>query len=260
MNQTDNTDTQTKTIFEHIDAYSLGQESKDELKDYIKTHPYDLKLVQYDISVYAYGAMLSQECLQIIHEMYSTFSDDVKGTLGKPWDIRGDQNGYSAIHYVAESNLTASLKYLTSIIGVDVNVTNNVGDTAFHIICSRGFIECAQILLHSSNPKINIINNLGYTPMALCVKNNNYKLASILLKHPVLLEYDWNNIRYDIRNNVIQTGSIEMKSVFQKHFKIKRHKIKSIQRRKQTSKKNFDIYGQYSFYCHSLNQFLGYKV
>ena len=106
---------------------------------------------------------------------------------------------------------------------------------------------------------INIINNLGYTPFALCVKNDHYKMASILLKYQVLLEYNWDGGYYDIRNNVIQFGSIEMKSVFQKHFKIKRHKNKSIIRKKQESKKHFDIYGQYAFYCSSFQDSLGLK-
>ena len=248
-----------KTIFEYMDGFSLGNITDTELQEYIKSHPYDLKLSQIDISTYAYAAMLSQDCLKIVHDTYLNFSEEVKSILGKPWDIQGKDNGYSAIHYVAESNITSCLKYLINVVGVDVDIQDKNGDTAFHIICSRGFIEAAQILLHSSSANINIINNLGYTPLALCVKNNHYKMASILLRYPVLLDNTWEGGTYDIRNNVIQYGSIEMKSVFQKHFKIKRHKNKSIDRRKKISKQYFDIYGEYEFYCSSLQDSMGYK-
>lgn len=248
-----------ETIFEHMDSFSLGQTTSIELKNYIKAHPYDIVHIQYDMSVYAYAAMLSPECLQILHETYLEFDEEIRNKLGLPWDLQGSKNGYSAIHYVAESNLTRSLKYLTTVVDVNVDLQDKEGDTAFHIICSRGFIEAAQILLHSSSVNINIINNLGYTPFALCVKNDHYKMASILLKYQVLLEYNWDGGYYDIRNNVIQFGSIEMKSVFQKHFKIKRHKNKSIIRKKQESKKHFDIYGQYAFYCSSFQDSLGLK-
>jgi|Laugrespbdmm15sd_2_1035082.scaffolds.fasta_scaffold01006_7 ankyrin repeat protein len=245
-----------KTIFEYMDRFSLGN---NELQDYIKSHPYDLKLSENDISTYAYAAMISQDCLKIIHETYLNFSDEVKSRLGKPWDIQGKETGYSAIHYVAESNITSCLKYLINVVGVDVDIQDKRGDTPLHIICSRGFIEAAQILLHSSSANINIVNNLGYTAFALCVKNNHYKMVSILLRYPVLFDYNWKGRNYDIRNTVIQSGSIEMKSVFQKHFKIKRHKNQSISRKKQSSKQYFDIYGQYDFYCSSLQDSTGYK-
>ena len=249
----------SKTIFEYMDEFSFGNITDTELREYIKSHPYDLKLLQIGISAYAYAAMLSQECLKILHETYLDVNNEVKYILGKPWDIRGEESGYSAIHYVAQSNLTSSLKYLTSVVGANVDVQDKRGDTALHIVCSRGFLEAAQILLHSSNPNINIVNNLGYTALALCVKNNHYQMASIIIRYPVLFEYDWDGIHYDIRNTVIQSGSLEMKSVFQKHFKIKRHKIKSIDRRKRSSKHHLDIYGQYTFYCSSLQDSLGYK-
>jgi ankyrin repeat protein len=240
-------------LFEYMDRFSLGQITDTELQDYIKSHPYDLGLVELNISAYAYAAMISPKCLQILHETYLDLSENTQDKLGKPWDIQSDEIGFSVIHYVVENNLTKCLKYLTTVVNVNVNLQDKRGDTALHIICFRGFIDAAQILLHSANPNINIVNNLGYTPIALCVKYNYYKLASILLKFPVLFEYDWNDMHYNIRNNVIHSGSIEMKSVFQKHFK---KRDKNITRKKQDSN---DIHRQYSFYCSSFEDSLGSK-
>jgi len=49
--------------------------------------------------------------------------------------------------------------------GVDVNLKNKSGWTAFMVTCNGGKTSCARLLLKDSRVKVNKPNNDGETPL-----------------------------------------------------------------------------------------------
>jgi hypothetical protein len=246
------------SIFDKIDKFSQNYINENELVQYIKEHPSQLWQVQNDMSVYAYASLISPKCLQIIHEQYLEISSDTDTNSSlKPWEVSGS-NGYRAIHYVAESNLSKQLLYLINIVGVDVNATNIDGDTALHIICYHNYTNIINILLYAGNPYIDIINKNYYTPLSICVKNRNLQLIYILLKLNPLLVYTKDDMTFNIMENVKASKDKEMIHLFEKFERRKRVKRRNIEKKKRISVNKKRLVQQYHFYCDSLSD-LGYK-
>ena len=245
------------TIFEELDKLSFKTITPEQFKQYVRNNSAELLTLQNDIPVYAYAGLLTLECLKTLHESYN----DVKDTLqnvNAPWEV-SNINDERAIHFVTESNITQSLKYLILDVGVDVNAKNNVGNTALHIACSRNFIEIVTILLHASNADINLINSRGSTPIMIAVLNNHVRLASILLKSKPLFLYTFNDVTYDVYDTVQRTGSSEMKNLFKKSKKSNQLKKKMVQSKRKTLLERKEMMSTYKWYCSSLKDDLGIR-
>jgi len=246
------------SIFDKIDKFFENAINENELVQYIKGHPGQLWQVQNDMSVYAYASLLSPKCLQIIHEQYLEINTNTQNIYSlKPWEVSGS-NGYKAIHYVAESNLSKQLLYLINIVNVDVNATNAGGDTALHMICYHNYTNIINILLYAGNPDINIINKDNYTPLSICVKKRHLELIRILLKMNPLLVYIHDNMVFNIKKNIKASKDKEMIDLFEKFEFNKSVKRRTIEKMKRLSLKKKKLVQQYHFYCDSLSD-LGFK-
>lgn len=248
------------SIFDKLDKFSENNINENELVKYIKDYPSQLWQVQNDMSVYAYASLLSPKCLQVIHEQYlDTDTDTNTQNISslKPWEVSGS-NGYKAIHYVAELNLSKQLLYLINIVDVDINATNVDGDTALHIICYHNYTNIINILLYAGHPDINIINKDNHTPLSICVKKRHLELIRILLKMNPLFVYTNDNMSFNIIENVKASKDKEMIHLFEEFERNKRIKRRTNEKNKQLSLNKKKLVQQYHFYCDSLSD-LGYK-
>jgi hypothetical protein len=242
------------TIFEELDKLSFKHITPEQLQEYVKNNPEELFTLKDDIPVYAYAGLLSLECLRILHE-------STKETLTPdrlPWEI-SNMSGERAIHFVTESNISKSLKYLILDVGVDANAKTNIGNTALHIACSREFPEIVTILLRASNADINSINENGLTPLMIGATRNHIGIVSILLKSNPLLIYIHNGITHDTYDIVNRIGSLEMKNLFNKYKKTKKRKVKGVISKKRMLLERKDMISTYNWYCSSLEDNLGIK-
>ena len=64
---------------------------------------------------------------------------------------------------------------------IDINETNENGDTATHILVRKGDIESINILINLGS-NLNIINNEGETPLIIAVNSGRYEIIELLIK------------------------------------------------------------------------------
>ena len=83
-----------------------------------------------------------------------------------------NREGDTPLHLAAFSNKYDIIKLLSQSHGVDLNVQNNLGETAAHVAVKRGSREALHTLLEL-NCRMDIFSNDGLTPLHVAIKMND---------------------------------------------------------------------------------------
>eukprot|EP01114_Cavostelium_apophysatum_P019392 TRINITY_DN623_c0_g1_i1.p1 TRINITY_DN623_c0_g1~~TRINITY_DN623_c0_g1_i1.p1 ORF type:complete len:153 (+),score=56.23 TRINITY_DN623_c0_g1_i1:40-498(+) len=101
--------------------------------------------------------------------------DDVKELI-KQIDVNTtDQLGNTALHYAAGANHLSTIKILVTAPKVNVNKKDKVGDTALHKAAFKGSEEVVQALV-DAGADINAKNNQGQKPSDVAKTSNVHAL------------------------------------------------------------------------------------
>jgi ankyrin repeat protein len=96
-------------------------------------------------------------------------------------DRGADSNYIFALHVATDQNHPDMVKLLISK-GIDINHQNEFAETALHNAAKGGFLEIAEILIHSG-AKINISSGLSGTPLDYAVYYKKFDMIDFLRKN-----------------------------------------------------------------------------
>jgi len=95
-----------------------------------------------------------------------------------------DNDGQTALMYIASSTNLLAVQLLLAVPGIDVNLKNNNGDTAIMLASAKGLRENVERLLAFPEINVNLQNKHGYTVLSIETTRNNIKNVKLLLKVP----------------------------------------------------------------------------
>merc|ERR1712126_36143 len=93
-----------------------------------------------------------------------------------------DDDSWSMLHWAVRNDTIEAVKLLLNISRLDVNIVNNIGETALHwAVKFSKKIETLKLLLNVSNIDVNIVNNYGQTAWHRALIDNNIEAFKLLL-------------------------------------------------------------------------------
>uniref|UniRef100_A0A1L8DSY6 Putative 26s proteasome regulatory complex subunit psmd10 n=1 Tax=Nyssomyia neivai TaxID=330878 RepID=A0A1L8DSY6_9DIPT len=93
-----------------------------------------------------------------------------------------DKSGRTAISYICSTNLVHFLDIFLQLPGIDINKSDNEGNTPLHFAAQAGQVDVVNMLLSRSRSiVVDAKNNLGFTPLMKAALQGRTKCAKLLL-------------------------------------------------------------------------------
>merc|ERR1712126_630331 len=96
-----------------------------------------------------------------------------------------DDDSWSMLHWAVRNDTIEAVKLLLNISRLDVNIVNNIGQTAWHRALIDNNIEAFKLLLNVSNIDVNVVDSRGQTALHWAV-TRSIEALRLLLSHPSL--------------------------------------------------------------------------
>lgn len=246
-------------IFWLMDEYTNRLENTDagwtadglQITQHILEHPYDLYLIFAGMSVFAYAACISLECLQAVHAGYLHIQAKENGQPDHPvppYDLKGF-GGYTALHSTLEFNLTQEATYLINDVKVNVNIADDKNNTPLHLACLVKNTHVIRNLVISGGASVNVTNSQFQTPLHMCVLSNDIENCKFLLSKGAKTSFRKGRFLIDVRLDVNKIGSTEMKLFFSKYKNQQRYKNSASKQLNQKRRAIKNQYKEYEFVC-----------
>jgi len=96
-----------------------------------------------------------------------------------------DNNGFTPLMYALKNKNYSIIKMIIENPGINLNLTNNIGECALHIACSYNQDSVVELLLKYSNIDINIQDLQNkFSSLMYSVVLNNFNITNMLLENP----------------------------------------------------------------------------
>ena len=129
--------------------------------------------------------------------------EGVKAALKNGADVnRKDEDGFTGLIWaVRDIDDIDAMKLLLDVPSIDMNIKNNLGESALHLAVVEDNIEGLKLLLDVPSIDVNIVDNKGQSALHWAVKRDNIKGLKLLLKVPNI---DMNTLDDDGRSALYQ--------------------------------------------------------
>lgn len=241
------------SIFQLMDKYMEDEsiENKQLIRDNLLKNPLNFLTISDGMSLYSYATMLSLECLNIIHDIYTQVKSNLKKyTL--PYEISNEE-GSKPIHLAVEYNLKKQLEFLITTVKVDINTIDKKRNTPLHLACFYQRNDMCKFILYSTNVNVNAYNEIYETPLSICIDKNNTEIASSLLKRGanIIIPIGY-KLTFNLYSQVKRSGNEQMNKLFKQYMLSENNKSKIKQLKQYYSKKQKIYTKEYNFLCNSL--------
>jgi len=156
-----------------------------QLQDKLLTSPIDLKMYDYKgINMLFIYAIIYLD-VKIVYHLFNVMKDhsDLHIDLNAT-----DQDGNTALHYICSSEcikwdtIISIIKFLLKQPGINVNAQNNKGYTPLMLACYKHNETVAQLLIQHG-VDVNISTYKKVTPLMMACQNRSFILVDLLIKH-----------------------------------------------------------------------------
>jgi len=135
---------------------------------------------------YAFGKDIKRIVLKSKNKRMQQLKNIIKKDYSELSESQLNLELNNELNIIRENNFEDKIKIICNLImaGADINLKNNLGDTALMIACIGNNKNIVKLLINN-NANINTQNNLGHTPLMAAAYFNHIKIAKILINNNV---------------------------------------------------------------------------